>query len=194
MEHVMTHAYFLDTAPYEPIIPSDAWIMGHGCPDFSAPWHPDQQGLFIEDDQQMFWIKEGTWRHEHIKNLPLLVEWQQQPVALMAESHLHFPEISRYLAQHRAMLFIVVGEAPRSDYRSGLWREVQQNQVMALTWWPHPGLLVPCEMDPTTTGFIPAVSYHVQWEWSQVIAIRERYPLWQRRRPDLYRSHWWITP
>lgn len=190
----MSAAQFWSQAP-APRGTAGDWIMARKEPSAGVPWGPSSRGIAATPGSPALWVKEQEWRPILVTDLPCVVDWDGVGVAVIADGHLQFPEISRYLAGGGAKLFVVADERPRPDYRSGLWREVQQNQVLGLSWYPCPSLLVPCEMDPRGTGILPAAAsagpLRVGWTWQELADLRSRHPIWPRMRPDLYQRHWW---
>jgi hypothetical protein len=169
------------------------WIMGRaeGSSSVASMAFGDNPAQLWVPGSRTVWVKEGQWQVATLRSLPRTLLWQGTKIAILAEEHLSFPEISRYLAGQGVKLFTVADEQPRTDYRSGLWREVQQNQVFGLSWYPEPCLLVPCEIDPSGQGVIPAISSKATWDWEGLQKAAAQFPIWSRMRTDLYRKYWW---
>lgn len=169
------------------------WIMGRAGGKSSVAsmaFGQNPAQLWVPGSQTV-WVKEEQWRVSTLLLLPRVLLWQGVKIAILAEEHLSFPEVSRYLSGQGVKLFTVADEQPRLDYRSGLWREIQQNQVFGLSWYPEPCLLLPCEIDPQGQGIIPAVSARVTWEWEELAEAANQFPIWSRMRTDLYHKYWW---
>ncbi len=188
----MNTAIFWTGGPV-PEVSGNEWIMGRaeGTSSVSAMDFGKKPAVLWVPGSRTVWIKEEQWQIANLRTLPRTLLWQGMKIAILADEHLSFPEISRYLAGEGVKLFIVADERPRSDYRSGLWREVQQNQIFGLSWYPEPCLLLPCEIDPTGLGLIPASGSTVSWEWDDLEEAQRQFPIWSRLRPELYRKHWW---
>lgn len=105
------------------------------------------------------------------------------------------PEVSRALVMMGVELLIGVA-LPALPAGLGLWREVQQNQVLGLEGGDRPSLLMPCEADPhghgvtllrTVRGF---ACFRVPWD--PVEEVRAALPLLRQLNPALYLQHpWW---
>lgn len=121
------------------------------------------------------------------------------------------PEVSRVLTLEGTDL-LVAPLAPRAPYSSeralsGLWQEVQQNQVFGLeTGLSGPlfegladgkmAFLAPCEVTPGETGFLGEAGYFVREGWrreylelSELRRAKEIYPLLRHLNPGLYRRY-----
>lgn len=116
--------------------------------------------------------------------------------ALLSGDALKVPEWARGVALLGISLVIGMREERFRDYRCGLWREVQANQLVGLSFCPEPSLLIPCESDPSSRGRQAAIKrhggYEVSWEETDVLSAKSKFPILSGLRKNLYQAEkWW---
>lgn len=122
--------------------------------------------------------------------------WDHQRVAILKQTR-WIPELVRYL-RLRGVRMIVAPWADNHQQYGPLWRDVQQNQVLAISMFPLQ-LLLPCEATNDATGYrnaklvAPGV-WCVQWMWAELSQAEYDFAILPHLRRDIYQKHkWWRT-
>lgn len=136
------------------------------------------------------------FKDDEVNEMAVQFLWDHQRVAILKQFR-WIPELVRYL-RLRGIRMIVAPWADSHQPYGPLWRDVQQNQVMAISMFPLQ-LLVPCEASNDATGYrnaelvTPGV-WRVQWMWSELSQAESDFAILPHLRTDIYQKHsWWRT-
>ena len=131
---------------------------------------------------------------DEVNEIAIQFLWDHQRIAILKQDH-WIPELVRYLRLQDVRMIVAPFLANHQQF-GPLWRDAQQNQVMAIAMFPLQ-LLVPCEATNDATGYrnaelvSPGV-WRVHWLWSELSEAESKFAILPHWRQDIYQKHaWW---
>ncbi|PSR35538.1 MAG: hypothetical protein C7B46_00675 [Sulfobacillus benefaciens] len=191
---------------------AEFWFYDHritaypdSIPDHSLTWHyyPSSRQ---ESEHPGHWVQQWPdqrltvsaplvpFDDDEVNEMAIQFLWDHQRVAILKQAH-WIPELVRYL-RFQDVRMIVAPFLDNHQQFGPLWRDAQQNQVMAIAMFPLQ-LLVPCETTNDATGYRSAelVSpgvWRVKWLWSELSEAESKFAILPHLRRDIYQKHaWW---